>query len=142
MSAKVSVNCTSSPSFPAARLNWMLNRRPVDRWMLTSFLPHTDPATGLESSTLQLSFLVLTDHFRGPERELWATCKASMPSIMGVEIPIERTLLLGSLSEGGSYQGGWAASDSSELTRGLATLVLLFWTCCHCCHPGPTRTLF
>ena len=101
---KVSINCTSSPSWPAAKLSWQLNSRPVDRWMVTSYLPSATP-TGLESSTLALNFLVLPEHFRsgggagaGQDRELWATCKSDMPRIQGMEIPMERTLLLGSLA--------------------------------------------
>ena len=101
---KVSINCTSSPSWPAAKLSWQLNSRPVDRWMVTSYLPSATP-TGLESSTLALNFLVLPEHFRsgggagaGEDRELWATCKSDMPRIQGMEIPMERTLLLGSLA--------------------------------------------
>ena len=94
---KVSINCTSAFSFPAARLSWRLNSRPVDRWMVTSYTHSLDSSTGLESATLGLNFLVLPEHFRGPEQELWATCKADMPSIHGMEIPMERTLLLGNL---------------------------------------------
>ena len=101
---KVSINCTSSPSWPAAKLSWQLNSRPVDRWMVTSYLPSATP-TGLESSTLALNFLVLPEHFRSgggagarEARELWATCKSDMPRIQGMEIPMERTLLLGSLA--------------------------------------------
>ena len=94
---KVSINCTSSFSFPAAKLSWLLNDKVVDRWMVTSYLPSSD-SQGLESSTLALNFLVLPEHFRGPEQELWATCKADMPRIHGMEIPMERTLLLGSLA--------------------------------------------
>ena len=93
---KVSINCTSAFSFPAARLSWRLNSVPVDRWMVTSYTNSLD-STGLESATLGLNFLVLPEHFRGPEQELWATCKADMPSIHGMEIPMERTLLLGNL---------------------------------------------
>jgi len=107
---KLSINCTSSPSYPSAKLSWFLNKKKVDRWMVTSFLPLTDQQ-GLESSTLGLNFLVLPEHFRGPEMELWATCKAAMPSIHGVELPIERTLLLGSLNNKLQYyQGGWATA--------------------------------
>ena len=94
---KVSINCTSSFSFPAAKLSWLLNDKVVDRWMVTSYLPSSD-SQGLESSTLALNFLVLPEHFRGPEQELWATCKADMPRIHGMEIPMERTLLLGTLA--------------------------------------------
>ena len=94
---KVSINCTSSFSFPSAKLSWHLNNKPVDRWMVTSYLPTTDNV-GLESSSLALNFLVLPEHFRGPEQELWATCKADMPMVHGMEIPMERTLLLGSLA--------------------------------------------
>ena len=46
----------------------------IHRWMVTSYLPITHP-TGLASSVLGLSFLALAEHFRGPERELWATCR-------------------------------------------------------------------
>ena len=107
---KLSINCTSSPSYPSAKLSWFLNKKKVDRWMVTSFLPLTDQQ-GLESSTLGLNFLVLPEHFRGPEMELWATCKAAMPSTHGVELPIERTLLLGSLNNKLQYyQGGWATA--------------------------------
>ena len=107
---KLSINCTSSPSYPSARLSWFINKKKVDRWMVTSFLPHTH-LKGLESSTLGLNFLVLPEHFRGPEKELWATCKAEMPSIQGVELPIERTLLLGSLNNKLQYyQGGWTTA--------------------------------
>ena len=94
---KVSINCTSSFSFPAAKLTWLLNDKTVDRWMVTSYLPTSD-TQGLESSTLALNFLVLPEHFRGAEQELWATCKADMPRIHGMEIPMERTLLLGTLA--------------------------------------------
>ena len=66
---KVSINCTSSFSFPAAKLSWHLNNKMVDRWMVTSYLPTSDD-TGLESSSLALSFLVLPEHFRGPE-QVW-----------------------------------------------------------------------
>lgn len=118
---KVSINCTSSPSWPAAKLSWQLNSRPVDRWMVTSYLPSATP-TGLESSTLALNFLVLPEHFRsgggagaGEDRELWATCKSDMPRIQGMEIPMERTLLLGSLAGRLRYhQGGWAAASEGR----------------------------
>ena len=125
---KVSINCTSSYSYPAASLSWFLNNKRVDRWMGTSYLPTSDP-TGLESATLALNFLVLPEHFRSPEQELWATCKADMPLIHGMEIPMERTLLLGSLQGRLRYhQGGWAAaSGSHRLNRvfSLAIMVLL-----------------
>ena len=65
--------------------------------MVTSYLPITYPS-GLTSSVLGLSFLVLAEHFRGPERELWATCRSTMLPIKGVEMPVERSLLLGRLS--------------------------------------------
>ena len=61
--------------------------------MVTSFLPLTDHK-GLESSTLGLNFLVLPEHFWGPEMELLATCRAAMPSIHGMELPIERHFYL------------------------------------------------
>ena len=110
---KLAINCTSSPSYPSAKLSWFLNKKKVDRWMVTSFLPITDQK-GLESSTLGLNFLILPEHFRGPEMELWATCKAAMPSIHGVELPIERTLLVGSLNNKLQYyQGGWATAGQS-----------------------------
>ena len=64
--------------------------------MVTSYLPKTYPS-GLTSSVLGLSFLVLAEHFRGAERELWATCRATMLPIKGVEMPVERSLLLGRL---------------------------------------------
>ena len=64
---KVSINCTSAFSFPAARLSWRLNSVPVDRWMVTSYTNSLD-STGLESATLGLNFLVLPEHFRGPEQ--------------------------------------------------------------------------
>ena len=125
---KVSINCTSSHSYPAARLTWLLNKKQVDRWMVTSYLPTTDP-DGLESATLALNFLVLPEHFRGPEQELWASCKADMPLIHGMEIPMERTLLLGSIQGRLRYhQGGWAATSSSQrsgLTSGLAGLLIV-----------------
>ena len=65
--------------------------------MVTNYLPVTYPS-GLTSSVLGLSFLVLAEHFRGPERELWATCRATMPPIKGVVMPVERSLLLGGLN--------------------------------------------
>ena len=93
--------------------------------MVTSFLPLTDHK-GLESSTLGLNFLVLPEHFRGPEMELWATCKAAMPSIHGVELPIERTLLLGSLNNKLQYyQGGWAAAEAGLNCDGKMLKLLL-----------------
>ena len=122
---KLSINCTSSPSYPSARLSWFLNKKKVDRWMVTSFLSSTDQR-GLESSTLGLNFLVLPEHFRGPEKELWATCKAEMPSIHGVELPIERTLLLGSLNNKLQYyQGGWTSATGHK--RGGNMLSKLLW---------------
>jgi len=123
---KLSINCTSSPSYPSAKLSWFLNKKKVDRWMVTSFLPLIDQK-GLESSTLGLNFLVLPEHFRGPEMELWATCKAAMPSIHGVELPIERTLLLGTLhNKLQYYQGGWAASGGGcRCDKNMLMLLLL-----------------
>jgi len=94
---KLSINCTAAPSHPGASLTWLVNRRRVDRWMVTSYLPVTYPS-GLTSSVLGLSFLVLAEHFRGPERELWATCRATMPPIKGVVMPVDRSLLLGGLN--------------------------------------------
>ena len=94
---KLAINCTAAPSHPGASLTWLVNRRRVDRWMVTSYLPITHPS-GLTSSVLGLSFLVLAEHFRGPERELWATCRATMLPIKGVEMPVERSLLLGRLN--------------------------------------------
>lgn len=126
---KVSINCTSAFSFPAARLSWRLNSRPVDRWMVTSYTHSLDTSTGLESATLGLNFLVLPEHFRGPEQELWATCKADMPAIHGMEIPMERTLLLGNLGGRLRYhQGGWAAASTGSWTvkvmPGLMTVII------------------
>ena len=130
---KVSINCTSSHSYPAARLSWLLNNKKVDRWMVTSYLPTSDRA-GLESATLALNFLVLPEHFRGAEQELWATCKADMPLIHGMEIPMERTLLLGSTQGRLRYhQGGWAATSGSQarlhlqpgLSSSLAGLIVI-----------------
>ena len=94
---KLAINCTAAPSHPGASLTWLVNRRKVDRWMVTSYLPIAYP-TGLTSSVLGLSFLVLAEHFRGAERELWATCRATMLPIKGVEMPVERSLLLGRLN--------------------------------------------
>ena len=94
---KLAINCTAAPSHPGASLTWLVNRRRVDRWMVTSYLPITY-TSGLTSSVLGLSFLVLAEHFRGPERELWATCRSTMLPIKGVEMPVERSLLLGRLS--------------------------------------------
>ena len=80
----------------------------TDGWSLPSF-PVTDHK-GLESSALGLDFLVLPEHFLGPDIELWATCKAS---IHGVALPIERTLLLGSPNiKLQYYQGGWPAAEA------------------------------
>ena len=125
---KLSINCTSSPSYPSARLSWFINKKKVDRWMVTSFLPKTD-LKGLESSTLGLNFLVLPEHFRGPEKELWATCKAEMPSIQGVELPIERTLLLGSLNNKLQYyQGGWTTAGHRGGENMLNKLFLVIIT--------------
>ena len=94
---KLAINCTAGPSHPGASLTWLVNRRKVDKWMVTSYLPITYPS-GLTSSVLGLNFLVLAEHFRGPERELWATCRSSMLPIKGVEMPVERSLLLGRLN--------------------------------------------
>lgn len=107
---KVNINCTSSQSYPAAHMTWFLNKKKADRWMLTSYLPKID-SEGLETSTLGLSFLVLPDHFRGPGGELWVQCRASMPSIQGVALPLDRTLLLGTLSHKDSHRGGWSTNS-------------------------------
>jgi hypothetical protein len=120
---RLAINCTSGPSHPAPALRWLLNGRPVDRWMVTSYLPR--PADhGLTSSVLGLSFLLLAEHFRGPERELWATCRANMPAVQGVQLPVERTLLLGSLAQrpGGErlfVQGGWSSGAGRAGPGGL-----------------------
>jgi hypothetical protein len=116
---KLSINCTSNPSYPSAKLSWFLNKKKVDRWMVTSFLPLTNHKSN-ESSTLGLNFLVL------PEMELWATCKAAMPSIHGVELPIEQILLLGSLNNKLQYyQGGWAAAEAGLNCDGKMLKLLL-----------------
>ena len=57
---KLAINCTAAPSHPGASLTWLVNRRRVDRWMVTSYLPITYPS-GLTSSVLGLSFLVLAE---------------------------------------------------------------------------------
>ena len=57
---------------------------------------------------------------------VWATCKASMPSIHSVELPIERTLLLGSLNNKLQYyQGGWAAAEAGLNCDGKMLKLLL-----------------
>ena len=95
-------------------MEWLVNMRTVDRWMVTSYLSQPS-AGGLSSSVLGLSFLVLAEHYRGEERELWATCRASMPPIKGLAMPVERSLLLGSLGRrgegewGGGEMGGWSS---------------------------------
>ena len=33
---KVAINCTASPSHPAASLTWLVNKRRVDRWWSTN----------------------------------------------------------------------------------------------------------
>jgi len=129
---KLSINCTSAPSYPPASLVWFLNKQKVDRWMVTSYLP-THTTNGLQSSILGLSFLVLAEHFRGPEKELWATCQSSMPPVQGVELPMERRLLLGTLKDdhqrtsGQMIQGGWSSSgakiDTARLMWALAVIV-------------------
>ena len=83
--------------------------------MMTSYMPKID-AQGLETSTLGLSFLVLPDHFRGPGGELWVQCRASMPSIQGVALPLDRTLLLGTLHHRNSHHGGWSTNSVSGKT--------------------------
>ena len=84
----------------------------ADRWMLTSYSPVLD-SSGLETSTLGLGFLVLPDHFRGPGGELWVECRASMPSIQGVDMTLDRTLLLGTRKRtGDTQQGGWTSSGT------------------------------
>ena len=82
--------------------------------MVTSYLPITYPS-GLTSSVLGLSFLILAEHFRGPERELWATCRSTMLPIKGVEMPVERSLLLGRLTSLG-------AGHSHRLKAGIIKL--------------------
>ena len=124
---KVSINCSSAPSHPAASLVWSLNRRRADRWMVTSYVPKIG-SDGLQSSVLGLSFLVLAEHFRGEEREVWATCKASLPTVQGIRsYSKERTLLLGSLSDRrsnrGEVQGGWR---SRGVARQIGRELLLF----------------
>ena len=114
---KLSINCTAAPSHPGASLTWLVNRRKVDRWvvvsceiqiriqiqiqihrwMVTNYLPVTYPS-GLTSSVLGLSFLVLAEHFRGPERELWATCRLELQ----IQIQIQIQFLQG---HNASYQG-------------------------------------
>ena len=131
---KLSINCTSAPSHPAASLAWLVNRRPVDRWMVTSYLPTTSPA-GLHSSVLGLSFLVLAEHFRGPERELWATCQASMPPIQGAGMMVQRTLLLGSLATreegvvGHGAWGMWPGGGGRRPRAGTGLLLVVILIC-------------
>ena len=72
-------------------------RLQIHRWMVTNYLPVTYPS-GLTSSVLGLSFLVLAEHFRGPERELWATCRLELQ----IQIQIQIQLLQG---YNASYQG-------------------------------------
>jgi len=126
---KLSINCTAAPSHPGASLTWLVNRRKVDRWMVTNYLPVTYPS-GLTSSVLGLSFLVLAEHFRGPERELWATCRATMPPIKGVVMPVERSLLLGGLNHldnhlGNSHRLKGAASGHLDNVPKLLIIILL-----------------
>ena len=119
---KLAINCTAAPSHPGASLTWLVNRRRVDRWMVTSYLPITYPS-GLTSSVLGLSFLVLAEHFRGPERELWATCRSTMLPIKGVEMPVERSLLLGRLS---SLDAGHSHRLKAGIFKLNPNLVLMF----------------
>ena len=74
-------------------------RLQIHRWMVTNYLPVTYPS-GLTSSVLGLSFLVLAEHFRGPERELWATCRLELQ--IQIQIQIQIHLLQG---HNASYQG-------------------------------------
>ena len=123
---KLKINCTSSPSFPAAHLSWLINHKSVDRWMVTSYVS-TSSKDGLESSSLGLSFLVLPEHFQGEEQELWVTCRASMPSIKGVELPIERTMMLGTIKLH-HFHGGWVASRGmcwGKLSRILLLVMIM-----------------
>ncbi|XP_023328005.1 uncharacterized protein LOC111701091 isoform X2 [Eurytemora carolleeae] len=114
---RISINCTSRRSFPAPSLYWSLNGKMVERWMLNSYITEVDQ-DGLESSTLGLNFLVLPDHFRGPDRQLLVSCQAVMPSIQGEQIPLERTLVLGRLLQSAwSYQEGWSTSPAAQFTR-------------------------
>ena len=123
---KLNINCTSSPSFPAARLTWLINHKPVDRWMVTSYVT-TGFHEGLERSTLGLSFLVLPEHFQGEEQELWVTCRATMPSIKGLELPIERSMMLGTIKLH-HYHGGLVASQGmlwGKMSRILLLVMII-----------------
>ena len=120
---KVTINCTSSPSYPSAKLSWLINQRPVDRWMVTSYVPQISE-DGLESSILGLSFLVLSEHFKGKEKELWVTCRAVMPSIQGTELPIERTLLLGTIKRF-HYPVSWAFNNGEKAQKVCIILLVV-----------------
>ena len=128
---KLAINCTAGPSHPGASLTWLVNRRKVDKWMVTSYLPITYPS-GLTSSVLGLNFLVLAEHFRGPERELWATCRSSMLPIKGVEMPVERSLLLGRLNRlavGHSHRlkAGMLKTSPNIVLMLIVSMVFTLW---------------
>ncbi|XP_071537778.1 uncharacterized protein [Panulirus ornatus] len=74
----VKVNCTSSPSKPAASLIWYINDEQADSASLVDYAPVTD-SEGLETSILGLHFRARINHLR--QGHLKLQCTATIAAV-------------------------------------------------------------
>lgn len=76
---KVSVNCTSGRSKPAAQLKWLINGEPADPKYLRGPETIITGREGLETSVLGLEFTVSHNHFKSGNMKL--KCLATIATL-------------------------------------------------------------
>ncbi|KAK6635256.1 hypothetical protein RUM43_007863 [Polyplax serrata] len=78
----VTANCTSSPSYPPARMDWFINGVKAQQWFLDYYYsdkPISD--LNLESRTIGLKFQADSSHFHQNEGYLSLVCLATVADL-------------------------------------------------------------
>ncbi|XP_023336184.1 uncharacterized protein LOC111707329 [Eurytemora carolleeae] len=85
----LSLNCTSSPSYPAADLTWYIGDAQAQESLVTKYLRKTTE-TGLEISTL--GFNLEIDPKLGKDGTIVLTCSATLPEVHGDQMIMYRSI--------------------------------------------------
>ncbi|KAL0270103.1 UNVERIFIED_CONTAM: hypothetical protein PYX00_007621 [Menopon gallinae] len=72
-------NCTSSPSYPLAEVQWLINDRKAKDWFVEPYKPvKTRDSLGLEYHSLGLRFQIDMNHYQERSQVLTLTCQETL----------------------------------------------------------------
>ncbi|KAK6635241.1 hypothetical protein RUM44_000492 [Polyplax serrata] len=121
-------NCTSSPSNPAAQIQWFINDKKAEDWFLEYYNPPKKKENfNLESRVLGLRFQVDLSHYQGRSQILSLTCQSSVAGstkTQRINVYLSRMMTNQKFAQEQFNSGGAAYFKQSKKEAILLLLVL------------------